>query len=97
MFDDIVYGAFVWSSAKNRVNIARHGLAFQEAIQVFKDLKVLIGHDELHSQIEERFFAIGKVKGRIATVRFTYRGDRIRIIGAGYWRKGRKLYEKTNP
>ena len=24
------------------------------------------------------------------------RGETIRIIGAGYWRKGRKLYEKTN-
>jgi len=27
------------------------------------------------------------------TVRFTYRGSVIRIIGAGYWRKGRKIYE----
>ena len=30
-------------------------------------------------------------------VRFTYRGETIRIIGAGYWRKGRRLYEKENP
>jgi hypothetical protein len=29
-------------------------------------------------------------------VRFIQRGDRIRIIGAGYWRKGKQLYEKTN-
>ena len=29
-------------------------------------------------------------------VRFTYRGETIRIIGAGYWRKGRRLYEKEN-
>lgn len=28
------------------------------------------------------------------TVRFTYRQNRIRIIGAGYWRKGRDVYEK---
>jgi len=32
----------------------------------------------------------------IVTVRFTRRGDRLRIIGAGYWRKGKELYEKTN-
>jgi hypothetical protein len=30
------------------------------------------------------------------TVRFTYRGNTIRIIGAGYWRKGKKIYETSN-
>jgi uncharacterized protein len=30
------------------------------------------------------------------TVRFTYRDDVIRIIGAGYWRKGKSIYEKEN-
>ena len=30
------------------------------------------------------------------TVRFTYRGKVIRLIGAGYWRKGRKIYEEEN-
>jgi hypothetical protein len=32
---------------------------------------------------------------RLNTVRFTWRGDRIRIIGAGYWRKGRQAYEQA--
>lgn len=30
------------------------------------------------------------------TVRFTYREESIRIIGAGYWRKGKKIYEQEN-
>jgi hypothetical protein len=30
------------------------------------------------------------------TVRFTYRKDLIRILGAGYWRKGKKIYEQQN-
>jgi hypothetical protein len=29
-------------------------------------------------------------------VRFTYRSDVIRIIGAGYWRKGKRIYEQEN-
>jgi hypothetical protein len=29
-------------------------------------------------------------------VRFTVRGDAIRIFGAGYWRKGKKIYEQEN-
>ena len=30
----------------------------------------------------------------VLTVRFTYRRKKIRIYGAGYWRKGRKIYER---
>jgi hypothetical protein len=32
----------------------------------------------------------------VLTVRFTYRGAIIRIYGAGFWRKGRKIYEDQN-
>jgi len=39
---------------------------------------------------------LGKVSGGIVTVRFTYRLNKIRIFGAGYWRKGKKIYEKEN-
>ncbi|MCX5703542.1 MAG: BrnT family toxin, partial [Candidatus Omnitrophica bacterium] len=47
-----------------------------------------------HTEKEERFFCIGKVEDRILTVRFTYRGNKIRIFGAGLWRKGKWYYEK---
>ena len=40
---------------------------------------------------EERFYCIGRVGEGIMTVRFKYRGNIIRIYGAGYWRKGRKV------
>jgi hypothetical protein len=30
------------------------------------------------------------------TVRFTYRSEVIRIFGAGYWRKGKQIYEHEN-
>jgi uncharacterized protein len=36
------------------------------------------------------------VEGSVMTVRFTWREQRIRIIGAGYWRKGRKIYGEEN-
>ncbi len=32
----------------------------------------------------------------IMTVRFTYRGRKIRIFGAAFWRKGKKRYEEEN-
>src|SRR5262245_15591682 len=33
---------------------------------------------------------------RRLTVRFTYRDDVIRIFGAGYWRKGKEIYEREH-
>jgi hypothetical protein len=36
------------------------------------------------------------VDGGVMTVRFTWRGGVIRIFGAGYWRKGRAIYEQQN-
>ena len=86
--------SFIWDAEKEVVNIDKHGIDFTAAIKVFKDTKRKIFTDSQHSTKEPRYFCIGKVGNRILTVRFTYRKNKIRIIGAGYWRKGRKYYEK---
>lgn len=39
---------------------------------------------------------LGAVNGVVMTVRFTMRGEVIRIFGAAYWRKGKKDYEQAN-
>ena len=63
----------------------------------FSDPNLIMAADAAHSENEPRLFCIGRsVTGGILTVRFTYRGETIRIVGAGYWRKGRKLYEEKN-
>ena len=41
-------------------------------------------------------FLMGLVAEGIMTVRFTYREGVIRIFGAGYWRKGKRIYEQEN-
>ena len=56
----------------------------------------MIAKDVSHSHAEERFYCFGEVDGGILTVRFTYRASVIRIIGAGYWRKGKATYEREN-
>jgi len=63
-------------------------------LKVFLDPRRKIFTDSQHSNDEQRYFCIGKVGDRIMTVRFTYRDEIIRIFGAGYWRKGRRYYEK---
>lgn len=50
----------------------------------------------VHSRTETRYFAFGRVRGDVLTDRFTVRGERVRIIGAGFWRKGKVFYEQAN-
>lgn len=85
-------GSFVWDYDKELANIDKHGVNFVKAANAFKDNGRKIYIDSRHSKKEERFFCIGKVDGRVLTVRFTYRSGKIRIIGAGYWRKGERYY-----
>jgi uncharacterized DUF497 family protein len=87
---------FEWDPAKDRENQKKHGVAFDLAQYVFADPDRVIAKDLSHSQDEVRFFCFGRIGDGILTVRFTHRGNVIRIFGAGYWRKGKKIYEQEN-
>ena len=87
---------FEWDEDKDRENQAKHGVAFIEACAVFMDPHRIIVRDITHSIIEDRFFCIGKTGESILTVRFTWRVNIIRIIGAGRWRRGKRIYEEKN-
>ena len=88
--------SFEWDPAKATANLTKHGVAFSEAQLAFFDPERVIAWDQRHSRTEQRFYCFGKVGDGIMTVRFTYRDDVIRIIGAGYWRQGKKIYEAQN-
>ncbi|HEX3102130.1 MAG TPA: BrnT family toxin [Pyrinomonadaceae bacterium] len=85
---------FEWDDRKEQENIEKHGVSFYLAQFAFADPERVIAEDVDHSIDEERFYCFGEVANRIMTVRFTYRDDKIRIFGAGYWRKGKVVYEK---
>ena len=87
---------FEWDDAKNQSNQIKHGVSFTVAQLAFLDPSRVIVPDLGHSGREQRYFCFGLVEGGVMTVRFTWRAQRIRIIGAGYWRKGRKFYEQEN-
>ena len=88
---------FEWDGAKDLENIQKHGVSFFEAQAAFADTHRVIAEDLAHSVTERRYFCIGRVEAGILTVRFTLRPGRIRIIGAGFWRKGKAVYEAENP
>jgi len=87
---------FEWGSAKDAENLRKHGVSFAEAQFAFADAKRVIAEDLDHSAKEARYFCFGRVDRGILTVRFTYRDGVIRIFGAGYWRKGKAIYEREN-
>lgn len=89
---------FEWDEKKNIENQEKHQVSFEDAQYAFLDQQRIIFEDVKHSRDEKRYYCFGldKEKEGILTVRFTYRAGRIRIIGAGYWRKGKKIYEQEN-
>jgi uncharacterized DUF497 family protein len=87
---------FEWDATKDRVNQAKHEVGFELAQHEFLDPSRVIAEDIDHSGNERRYFCFGQVEGAVMTVRFTWRNGRIRVFGAGYWRKGKAMYEEAN-
>ena len=50
---------FEWDENKNRANIQKHGISFDEAMTVFDDDNALYKSDIDHSQDESRFIILG--------------------------------------
>lgn len=87
---------FEWDPRKDQENQEKHGVAFAVAQLAFADSRRVIAEVLSHSSSERRYYCFGEVGGAILTVRFTYRTGIIRIYGAGYWRKGKRIYEREN-
>ena len=87
---------FEWDPEKDRKNELKHEVKFEFAQYAFTDPNRIIAEDISHSQDEQRYFCFGRIGNEILTVRFTYRQNVIRIFGAGYWRKGKRIYEEKN-
>jgi uncharacterized DUF497 family protein len=90
---------FEWDAAKERDNVKKHAVSFQEALTVFADPLARIFDDPDHSQEEPRELVIGhSAKQRLLVVSFTERQSRTRIISAreatAYERRD---YEENNP
>ena len=76
---------FEWDETKNRHNIKKHGVSFEEAQTVFLDDSAIRFFDPEHSADEDRFLMLGiSFQLRVLVVCHCYRErDRvIRIISA---------------
>ncbi len=78
---------FEWDENKNRSNVRKHGIAFEEAVYVFSDDQALSMPDTEHSLHEERWITLGGIREHgvvlvIHTERIRGVTDHIRIISA---------------
>ena len=89
-------GRFDWDECKDAKNQRKHGVASAVARAAFLDPARVIARNLGHSSSEERDYCFGRAGAGILTVRFTYRRGVIRIFGAGYWRRGKRIYEEAN-
>ena len=87
---------FEWDPEKDQENRSKHRVSFSVAQFAFADPRRVIAEDLSHSAGEKRYYCFGEVGDGVLTVRFTYRGGVIRIFGAGYWRKGKAVYDREN-
>ncbi len=60
------------------------------------DAKSESNADKHSTKAEKRYFCYGKMSGKVVTVRFIFRGGKIRIFGAGYWREGNEKYNRKS-
>ena len=71
---------FEWDEEKRRANIIGHGLDFSDSWEIFEG-PMLTGLDEREDYGEDRWIAIGLLKGIVVVIVFTERGeDTIRVI-----------------
>jgi len=88
---------FDWDESNAPKIWARHAISPMECEQVFFNLPLVAGEDEKHSQVEERYFVLGRTDaGRRLFVVATVRGSLIRVISArDMSRKERNVWETT--
>lgn len=86
---------FEWDDAKNKINLKKHGISFEEAQTVFFDDNAIEFDDPDHSLDEERYLLLGFSQSlKILVVFHCYRDSEsvIRIISA---RKATKKEQKA--
>ena len=76
---------FDWDENKNRINLEKHGITFEEASTVFFDDRAILFDDPEHSIDEDRFLLLGMSEtAKVCIVCHCYRKSDtvIRIISA---------------
>jgi len=73
---------FEWDDNKNQINIQKHGIDFNDAIDIFNHV-MLTSEDTSEAYGEARWVSIGWLKALVGVIVYTEQiGDTTRIISA---------------
>lgn len=88
---------FEWNKGNIDKNFIKHKVTYQEAEEAFSNQPLIVSEDVKHSQVEERFQALGKTnKQRRLFISFMIRDNKVRIISARDMSKKEEVaYEKA--
>ena len=85
---------YEWDEAKNRKNVSKHGLSFEDAEVVLSGPCVTF-EDDRFDYGEERFITLGLLAGRLVVVAHSPREEGTRIISMRKAnRSEQKIYQK---
>ena len=94
---------FEWDREKEKTNIKKHGITFEQASFVFADIYALNKYDEEHSEDEDKWIILGKSFNEVLLlVVHTFRNkdgvEYTRIISARKaTKKEKQAYQKRCP
>lgn len=94
----IRYMDYEWDPIKRNTNLSKHGVDFIDAVLILEDELALTIEVDEESYKEKRFVTVGTdPEGRVLTMVYTYRNDKIRIISARKASKSeRRQYQEIN-
>ena len=74
---------FEWDEGNSTKNWVQHDVTNGECEQIFFNRPLIVKRDKAHSEIENRYYALGRTNfNRLLFMVFTIRGQKIRIISA---------------
>ena len=82
--------SFEWDPDKSEKNRLKHGIAFDECVELWNDSNMVEIGSRLELEIERRHLVIGRIKTKIWTAIITIRGEKVRLISV---RRSRKSEE----
>lgn len=92
--------SFEWDEDKNQINIAKHGISFEESLDCWEDPLSFDYEDEEHSSLPEeiRYYKFGRLKnGTVIRVVYVELPNNIyRIITSYTSKKIEELYYEGN-
>jgi uncharacterized protein len=90
------FTGFEWDEANRNKNWEKHRVTWIECEEVFFNQPLYIMPDPIHSDAEERFYALGKTNGQqLLFLVFTRRKAKVRVISArDMHKKERKVYNE---